>query len=253
MVFPRGRSGTTVGTKYHRHYDNYHSEMARRLDGFWGQVDRRINERILRLLPEGSILDVGCGFGSLTAFLAAAGRDVVGVDMMKESVDVARARYPGVRVIHYTGPGLPPEVSERRIIVLKDTLHHLVDESDFGALLASWRQSGAEYVVVSDPNPNAVVRACRTLIRHDDPECPVPRAREVLARGGFDVIACEYDVVFSLPLSGGYVGPVLWPPWRTSGVAALALETALVTAIRAVGAAPALCWRYFLVARKPPG
>ena len=40
-------------------------KMARRLDGFWGQVDRRINQRILRLLPEGSILDVGCGFGKL--------------------------------------------------------------------------------------------------------------------------------------------------------------------------------------------
>jgi len=239
-----------VENKYHRNYDGYYPDMARRLDGFWGQVDRRINERILRLLPEGSVLDVGCGFGSLTAFLCAAGRDAIGVDMMEEAIDVARSRYPGVRVVHHIGAGLPAELSGRRIIVLKDTLHHLVAESDVDALLTAWSRSGAEYVVVSDPNPNVVLRACRALIRHTDPECSVERAREVLARSGFDVIACEYDVIFSLPLSGGYVGPVLWPGWRVTGTAALALETALVAAARAAGAAPALCWRYFLVARR---
>jgi SAM-dependent methyltransferase len=241
-----------AGNKYHRNYDAYSPEMARRLDGFWGQVDRRINERILRLLPEGSVLDVGCGFGSLTAFLSAAGRDAIGVDMMEEALDAARSRYPGVRVVHHIGAGLPAGVSRRRTIVLKDTLHHLVAEADVDALLTAWRRDGAEYVVVSDPNPNVVLRACRSLIRHTDPECSVERARDVLARGGFDVIACEYDIIFSLPLSGGYVGPVLWPRWRVFGDAALALETALVAATRAVGAAPALCWRYFLVARRRP-
>ena len=104
--------------------------------------------------------------------------------------------------------------------------------------------------MVSDPNPNLVLRACRALIGHTDPECSVERAREVLARGGFDVILCDYDILFSLPLSGGYVGPVLWPRWRAAGAMALALETALVAAARAVGAAPTVCWRYFLVARR---
>ena len=239
-----------MGTTYHRHYDGYSPEMARRLDGFWGQVDRRINERILRLLPEGAVLDVGCGFGSLTAFLAAAGRDAIGIDMMEEAVAVARSRYPGVRIVHDAGAALPAGVNGRRIIVLKDTLHHLVAEADVDALLTEWRTNGAEYVVVCDPNPNLVLRACRALIRHTDPECSVERAREVLARNGFDVIACDYDVLFSLPLSGGYIGPVLWPRWRVAGATALALEAALVAAARAVGAAPALCWRYFLVARR---
>ena len=239
-----------MGNKYHRHYDGYSQEMASRLDGFWGQVDRRINERILRLLPEGSILDVGCGFGSLTAFLPAAGRDAVGIDMMEEAVAVARSRYPGARIVHDGGGAWPAGVSGRRIIVLKDTLHHLVAESDVDALLTAWRTDGAEYVVVSDPNPNLVLRACRALIGHTDPECSADRAREVLARSGFDVITCEYDVLFSLPLSGGYVGPVLWPRWHVAGKTALALERALVAAVRAVGAAPALCWRFFLVARR---
>lgn len=46
---------------------------------------------------DGPVLDAGCGPGHWTAHLAAAGRDVVGVDAVSAFVDHARSTYPGLR------------------------------------------------------------------------------------------------------------------------------------------------------------
>lgn len=57
-----------------------------------------------------SVLDVGCGTGTLAILLAARGIEVVGVDPAVASLDVARAK-PGadrVRWIHGTAETLPP-------------------------------------------------------------------------------------------------------------------------------------------------
>lgn len=45
----------------------------------------------------GPVLDVGCGPGSVTAYLAVAGVDVSGVDLSPRMVEHARRRYPGLR------------------------------------------------------------------------------------------------------------------------------------------------------------
>lgn len=47
------------------------------------------------LLSAGRILDVGCGVGYGTATLAASDREVIGVDVAPEALDVARTRYAG--------------------------------------------------------------------------------------------------------------------------------------------------------------
>ena len=56
---------------------------------------RRSARRRLQLLdpqPGELILDVGCGDGALTAKIAEAGADVIGVDASGEMIDAARAR-----------------------------------------------------------------------------------------------------------------------------------------------------------------
>ena len=45
----------------------------------------------------GPVLDVGCGPGTVTAFLADLGIDVSGVDLSPRMVAHARRRYPGLR------------------------------------------------------------------------------------------------------------------------------------------------------------
>lgn len=47
-------------------------------------------------LPDGPVLDAGCGTGRHTAYLVEAGRDVVGVDANEGMVSVARGKLPEV-------------------------------------------------------------------------------------------------------------------------------------------------------------
>ena len=45
--------------------------------------------------PMGPVLDVGCGPGTVTAYLAGRGLDVAGVDLSPRMIELARQRYPG--------------------------------------------------------------------------------------------------------------------------------------------------------------
>jgi SAM-dependent methyltransferase len=48
-------------------------------------------------LVDGPVADLGCGPGQVTAYLAARGADVFGVDVSPGMVGVARERYPALR------------------------------------------------------------------------------------------------------------------------------------------------------------
>ncbi len=50
-------------------------------------------------LVDGPVADLGCGPGQVTAYLAARGADVFGVDLSPGMVSVARERYPGLRFV----------------------------------------------------------------------------------------------------------------------------------------------------------
>lgn len=67
-------------------------------------------ERIVREVGARSVLDVGCGTGSLSCRLASAGFDVVGVDPAEASLDVARHKAGAGRVrwIRGDATSLPP-------------------------------------------------------------------------------------------------------------------------------------------------
>jgi len=60
------------------------------------EADRRFVGAWARTLPEGRILDVGCGPGHWTNWLHQQGMTVVGIDPTPEFVAHARQRYPEV-------------------------------------------------------------------------------------------------------------------------------------------------------------
>lgn len=66
-----------------------------------GELDHLPFERWLleRVAAEadGPVVEVGCGPGHVTAHLAALGAEARGLDLTPEMVEVARARFPGVR------------------------------------------------------------------------------------------------------------------------------------------------------------
>ncbi|MEQ1508639.1 MAG: class I SAM-dependent methyltransferase, partial [Myxococcota bacterium] len=80
--------------------DGYDRLAAAYADRLWTElddkpIDRWLLERVAREAV-GPVLDVGCGPGHVTAFLAAHGADARGLDLAPGMVEVARARSPGL-------------------------------------------------------------------------------------------------------------------------------------------------------------
>jgi SAM-dependent methyltransferase len=81
-----------VPAAYDRLASAYAAELWHELDG--KPLDRWLLARVAAEAP-GPVLDVGCGPGHVTAFLAAHGADARGLDLSPGMIDVARARVPG--------------------------------------------------------------------------------------------------------------------------------------------------------------
>lgn len=80
--------------------EGYDRLAAAYADHLWRELDDKPLDRWLleRVAREayGPVLDVGCGPGHVTAFLAAHGADARGLDLSPGMIDVARARVAGV-------------------------------------------------------------------------------------------------------------------------------------------------------------
>ena len=59
--------------------------------------ERWLLDRVAAAAPPRPVVDAGCGPGHVTAYLAAAGAAVRGLDLTPEMVEQARERFPGVR------------------------------------------------------------------------------------------------------------------------------------------------------------
>jgi SAM-dependent methyltransferase len=68
------------------------------------QEERETVERFVTELPDGRILDIGCGTGYLTRLLQGA---VIGVDASSEMLALAQARIPEVTFVQAEVPPLP--------------------------------------------------------------------------------------------------------------------------------------------------
>ena len=80
---------------------------------------------LLAGVPPGRTLDVGCGTGRHTAWLAAAGHDVVGIDPSTEMLARARERLPGVEFREGDVGALPAADGEATLAVCALALSHV--------------------------------------------------------------------------------------------------------------------------------
>ena len=237
---------------HHHHYDHYSPAMARRLDGFYGKVDERLNARIAKWIAGKSVLDVGCGFGQLTDYLRRKGFDAVGVDLLEACVVAGRERFPQADLRVSKTETLDAPDKSYDTVILKDTIHHIYEEDDVAAFLADVKRVARKRVVIQDPNPMFILLMARKLIGHVDPVCKPADAIRVVTEAGFKVVKLEYSELFAFPMSGGYVGPVMVPGrpgWL--GKALLGLDEGLFRLFSAVGLGRFLGWRYLLVADLP--
>ena len=116
-----------------------------------------------------SFLDVGCGVGSMQRYVAAAARKSVGVDMSAESVETARATYPGVEFHAYSGERLPFDDGAFDVVFAVNVMRHVPP--------AQWPAFSQELMRVV--RPGGVV-----CVFEHDPYNPLTRLA---------VFRCEFD------------------------------------------------------------
>jgi SAM-dependent methyltransferase len=85
-----------------------------------------------------TVLDVGCGTGSLATLLAAGGRTVVGVDPAEASLAVARAKHPGVRWVHGDASALP-EIGADLAVMTGNVAQVFLGDDEWARVLRSVR------------------------------------------------------------------------------------------------------------------
>ncbi|MFJ6673230.1 class I SAM-dependent methyltransferase [Actinosynnema sp. NPDC091369] len=132
-------------------------------------VRRAWADLLLPLAPAApaSIVDLGCGTGSLAVLLAEAGHDVTGVDFAGRMVDAARekARVAGVRADFAQGDAADPPcpAASFDVVLARHVLWALPDP---GAALARWvgllRPGGLLVLVEGRWSTGAGLPAART-------------------------------------------------------------------------------------------
>ncbi|HXS81955.1 MAG TPA: methyltransferase domain-containing protein [Methylomirabilota bacterium] len=131
-------------------------ELADREDVYWG---------IAAALQEmggpggvGRVLDIGCGLGYLTFALSRVGYDVRGLDVSKQAIAVARARFGDLFSVGTAAEFKAASHETWSVAILAEVLEHVPDP---GALLAEvWSlvaPGGA--LIVTTPNRTALAAA----------------------------------------------------------------------------------------------
>lgn len=217
----------------------------------WRDVDREHNRFIAQRLIGEQVLDLGCGYGSLVNYLNENGWRATGIDLDPETLQVARKLFPSGN--YESGDFVARfESSSFDHIVMRDSWHHIYEESeDPASALREIRRllKPGGSLVVFDPNLTWILRFCRWLAQHEDAECSVEDATRFLETHGFTIVRREFFECFALPLSGGYVGPVLLPNWAWLNRLVIEWNFRLSAAMRTGFLGRSLLWRYCLVAQ----
>jgi ubiquinone/menaquinone biosynthesis C-methylase UbiE len=91
--------------------------------------------------PEGTVIDVGCGEGSVVRRYAAAGATAIGVETGAEPLARARAHEPvsDERYVEGVGQALPLENASADAVLFVQSLHHVPEEAMDAALAEAAR------------------------------------------------------------------------------------------------------------------
>ena len=105
------------------------------------------------VVRKGEALDIGCGTGTETVFLAKAGFKAYGLDISNEAIRLARrtARERGLRVVFQVGTALDMPYSKSKFTLLNDRgcLHNLPvnDWRGYVAEVARVAKTGAHFLL----------------------------------------------------------------------------------------------------------
>jgi ubiquinone/menaquinone biosynthesis C-methylase UbiE len=163
-------------------------------------VERDPISVLLELAPAAgrTVVDVGCGEGSVVRRYAAEGARAIGVETGAEPLARARAHAPvsGERYVEGVGEALPLEDASADAVLFVQSLHHVPVDAIDAALAEAGRvvRPGGE-VVVLEPLAEGPFFSLVAIV--DDETRVRALAREAVARAALPV---EHELRFDAPL-----------------------------------------------------
>ena len=222
----------------------------KRLAKFWGRVDKKHIRSIAEFVKGECILDVGCGMGTTTGALNTASVKCIGIDYDDKSLNVAKSLNPNGIFMNENCEKLSFSDNYFDTIILRDVLHHLTGESDFSKSkkeLIRVAKPGAR-IIILDPNINFILKFARKIASHKDEECTYEEALKIVESMNGVVIHKNFHTIYSLPLSGGYVGTSFIPNINFIQNLILLSEKKVEKIINKLNMGRSFCWRYLIAA-----
>ena len=158
---------------------------------------------LARLEPGLRVLDVGCGEGTFSAAMAAAGVRPVAVDVADEPLRRLRARFPEIEDVRRAQPGEPLPLADGEVDAAwaGEVIEHVVDVGAFCAELRRVVRPGGRVLLTTPDHPPELLAKLaadeRALDEHFSPYADHLRfftertLRRVLHDAGFDDIAID--------------------------------------------------------------
>lgn len=226
------------------------SNPEKRLEKFWGRVDEKHIMSFFPFVKGRNVLDVGCGNGSTTGYLNQNGDfNCIGIDEDKEEIGLAKRLYPDCDFRLMNCEEMIFEDNYFETIVLRDVLHHLYEDADFEKVSKELvRVSGKNSrIIIFDPNVNFMLKTMRVISFHKDAGCNFETALKITDDIGYKLIHKSFNTLYSLPLSGGYVGINFVPQMRSIQQFILRSENFFERITNKLKLGRYLCWRYLIV------
>lgn len=162
-------------------YNHYHHQENRGHKNFLGQIKPisknnftyffhlKLLEPFLPQIKTYSILDVGCGVGTLSLFLAAQGaKKVVGIDLAADAIAQAEAARQALKLTHLTfrTATLSPNIGQFDVIIASEIIEHVPNPAQFVTHLASNLKPGGT-LILTTPYAHNWLRQHGLLKQHD--------------------------------------------------------------------------------------
>ncbi len=155
-------------------------------------------------LRDASVLDVGCGTGSLSELIAPRVRNLAGTDISAASIQQARQRVPACEFQTYNGRSLPFDDNSMDLVFASCVMHHVPREnwSDFVFEMTRVARPGGLIAVVEHNPWNPLTRYAVSTCEFDNDAVLLTRSRtrDLLRKAGLEILEQPYILFFPFDL-----------------------------------------------------